>query len=111
MTVGAPAIKIGGVEDHVHILCRFGRTGSIADLVRDLKRDSAVWLKRTFPTLSEFDWQDGYGAFSISPAHVDVLIKYISNQEKHHQKVSFQDEYLAMLKKYNLEYDERYVWD
>ncbi len=72
--LGCPAVRVGGVEDHVHVLCRLGRSIRIADLVRDLKRDSSKWVKDEFPELPEFAWQSGYGAFSISPSHVDQLV-------------------------------------
>jgi REP element-mobilizing transposase RayT len=106
-----PSLAVGGVADHVHVLCTLGRTVCPANLVRDLKRASSKWLKRKRLDLAGFDWQDGYGAFSISPAHVETIRQYIANQETHHRKVSFQDEYRRILKKYAVEYDERYVWD
>jgi putative transposase len=106
----SPSLKVGGVEDHVHILCRFGRKQSIADLVRELKRESSKWMTREHG-LRDFEWQAGYGAFSVSPSHVDGLIAYIENQEEHHRRESFQDEVRRLLRKYKVEYDERYVWD
>ena len=109
--LGVPAITIGGVEDHVHLLCRLGKTISLADLVRDLKRDSSKWIKLQDLSLANFHWQAGYGAFSISPSHVAALQAYISNQEEHHKRESFQDEFRRLCEKYGLEIDERYVWD
>jgi REP element-mobilizing transposase RayT len=106
-----PCLIVGGVEDHVHILCRLGRTITIADVVRDIKRASTGMLADRGEALQGFHWQNGYGAFSISPAHVEALTVYIRNQEEHHRTVSFQDEYRRLLKKYGLELDERYVWD
>jgi REP element-mobilizing transposase RayT len=108
---GSPSVIIGGVADHVHILCRLSRTGSVADLVKELKRESSAWLKTKSPQLAEFHWQDGYGAFSISPSHVEALRKYIAGQEEHHKAESFQDELRRLLAKYGIEYDDRYVWD
>ena len=107
----SPSIQIGGVEDHVHALCRLSRTCMIADLVRELKRESSKWLKTKDPELAAFHWQDGYGAFSISPGHVPALSQYIASQEQHHATVSFQDEFRRLLRKYGVEFDERYVWD
>ncbi len=107
----SPALVVGGVEDHVHILCRLGKTVAVADLIRDLKRESSKWVKVEKPELAEFHWQQGYGAFSISPSHVEALKKYIANQEEHHRKESFQDEFRRLCKKYGLEIDKRYVWD
>ncbi len=110
-TLGSPALQVGGVADHVHLLCRFGRTVSVADLLRDLKRDSTKWIQKIFPGLRAFNWQNGYGAFSISPSHVNALMKYIAKQEEHHQTASFQDEFRILLRKYGIDCDERYVWD
>jgi REP element-mobilizing transposase RayT len=107
----SPSLIAGGVADHVHILCRLGRTIAISTLVRELKRESSKWLKTKGKELTEFHWQDGYGAFSISPGHVEPLRKYIAKQEEHHKTVTFQDEYRRLLRKYGVEYDERYVWD
>jgi len=106
-----PVLRVGGVEDHVHILCRLGRTVAVADLIKELKRESSKWLKTKDLALSDFHWQNGYGAFSISPGHIDALTTYIDTQEEHHRKESFQDEFRRLLKKYGLAWDERYVWD
>ena len=106
-----PVLRVGGVADHVHILCRFGRSISVADLVKELKRDSSQWLKTKARDLADFYWQSGYGAFSVSPGHVEVLRAYIANQEEHHRTETFQDEFRRLLTKYGLEWDERYVWD
>jgi REP element-mobilizing transposase RayT len=99
------------VDDHVHILCRRGRKISVADLVKELKRESSKWIKSQGRFLGEFHWQSGYGAFSISPGHVERLRTYIVKQEEHHRKESFQDEFRRWLKKCGVEFDERYVWD
>lgn len=106
-----PALKIGGIEDHTHLLTRHSKTQAISDFMRELKRSSSTWLKTQSPALSSFHWQDGYGAFSISPSHVEEVKAYIANQEKHHRKESFQDEFRRLCKKYGVEFDERYVWD
>ena len=107
----APAIIVGGVADHVHLLCRLGKTIDVAALIRDLKRDCTKWIKTEQPELSEFHWQQGYGAFSVSPAHVEALTAYIAKQEEHHRKESFQDEFRRLCKKYGLAIDEQYAWD
>lgn len=106
-----PSVKIGGVEDHVHVLCRFGKTISVSDLLRELKRDSSKWVKVENPRLARFHWQLGYGAFSVSPSHVPALVKYIEDQEEHHRQETFQDEFRRLCKKYGVPIDERYVWD
>lgn len=108
---GCPVLIVGGVADHVHILCRFGRTISVAKLIQELKGDSSQWVKTKAPSVTDFYWQNGYGAFSVSPGHVESLRSYIANQEEHHTKESFQDEFRRLLTKYGLEWDERYVWD
>jgi putative transposase len=108
---GCPALIVGGVEDHVHILCRIGKTIEVATLLRELKRDSSKWVKENNPLLADFHWQAGYGAFSVSPGHVEVLKEYIRNQEEHHRRESFQDEFRRLCRKYGIEIDERYVWD
>ncbi len=106
-----PALIIGGTEDHVHLLCRFGKTMAIADLVRDSRRDPSKWVEAQQPRLTAFQWQQGYGAFSISPSHVDALKEYIANQAEHHRHVTFQEELRRICRKYGIEIDERYVWD
>jgi REP element-mobilizing transposase RayT len=106
-----PAVCVGGVADHVHILCLLSRTISVAGLVQELKKESSKWLKTKGPSLSDFHWQSGYGAFSISQSHGEALRKYIENQERHHAAESFQDEFRRLLKKHGLTWDERYVWD
>jgi REP element-mobilizing transposase RayT len=107
----SPSIIVGGVEDHVHILCRLAKTLSISEFIRELKRESSKWLKEQSPEMSSFFWQGGYGAFSISPGHVKGLTDYIANQEEHHKKETFQEEFLRLLGLYGIEFDERYVWD
>ena len=87
------------------------REESIAVPVRELKRESSKSLKTKSPDLRSFYWQSGYGAFSISPSHVEALKRYIANQEEHHGEEAFQDEFRRLLKKYGVAYDERYVWD
>jgi putative transposase len=106
-----PFQGFGGVADHVHLLVRLSKNIAIAEFVRELKRESSKWIKREAPALDKFHWQQGYGAFSISPGHVERLKEYIANQEEHHRTESFQDEFRRLLKKYKIEYDERYVWD
>ena len=109
--LGCYALKIGGDENHVHLLTRHSKTLAISDFMRELKRSSSIWLKTQNPELASFHWQDGYGAFSISPSHVENVKEYITNQEVHHRKESFQDEFRRLCKKYGVEIDERYVWD
>jgi len=107
----SPSIVINGVEDHVHILCRLSKTLDVSALIKALKQGSSIWIKEEFTNQEAFHWQNGYGAFSVSPSHIPALTKYIHNQEEHHRRESFQDEFRRLLKKYGIEFDERYVWD
>ncbi len=104
-------IKIGGYLDHVHILCLLSRNIALKKLVEDIKSNSSKWIKTKGDNFKNFYWQQGYGAFSINPSEVDIVIAYINDQKKHHQKKSFQEEYRAFLQKYDIAFDERYVWD
>ncbi len=109
--LGSPALIVGGVENHMHLLCRLGKTNDVASLVRDLKRESSKWIKREEARCPDFRWQQGYGAFSISPSHVDALTEHIVRQEEHHRRESFQDEFRRICLKNGLDVDEQYVWD
>jgi putative transposase len=104
-------ILVGGVEDHVHILARFGRTRSQADWAKELKRVSNLWLKNRGGDFKDFEWQGGYAVFSVSVSNLDAVKAYIARQEEHHKKVGFQDELRALLRKHGQEWDERYLWD
>jgi REP element-mobilizing transposase RayT len=108
-TKECPPIIVGGVEDHVHLLCRFGRTITQADWVKELKRVSNFWLQEQ--GVRGFEWQAGYSDFSVSASNLDTVQAYIRNQEKHHAKMTFQDELRGLLRKHQLEWDEQYVWD
>ena len=107
----SPPLLIGGTEDHVHALCRLGRTISQADWVKELKRVSSAWVKEHDNTLRDFAWQSGYGVFSVSASNVEAVRTYIAKQEEHHRVRCFQDEYRELLRKHGMEWDERYVWD
>lgn len=106
-----PVLRVGGVADHVHILCRLAKTLAVSELVKELKRTSSLWVKTKSIAHGDFHWQNGFGAFSVSPGHVEPLRTYISSQDDHHRTESFQDEFRRLLKKYGVEWDERYVWD
>ncbi|MEO8870791.1 MAG: IS200/IS605 family transposase [Granulicella sp.] len=103
--------RVGGVADHVHLAIRLSRTTNVAELVEQLKSSSSKWLKTQSPELSKFAWQRGYGAFSVGPADLKALIRYIDTQETHHRNRSFEEELRAFLQKYGVEFDERYLWD
>ena len=106
-----PTLIVGGVSDHVHALFVLSKNHSIADIVYEIKRSSSKWVKRQAANLRQFYWQAGYGAFSVSQSHVEQVERYIRDQEKHHRKKTFQDEFREFLLKYQVDYDERYVWD
>jgi REP element-mobilizing transposase RayT len=106
-----PTLLVGGVADHVHALFVLSKNHSIARIVYEAKRGSSKWIKTKGSSYRGFHWQEGYGAFSISESHTEQVRNYILGQEAHHQRVTFQDELKAFLKKYQLEYDERYLWD
>ena len=106
-----PVIIVGGYTDHIHILCMLSKKIALMKLMEELKSHSSKWIKTKGKGYENLYWQDGYGAFSVNPAQVERVISYIANQHKHHNKNSFKDEYRTFLKKYNVEYDEKYVWD
>ena len=103
--------RAGGTSDHVHLAIRLSRTISVAELVGKLKTSATQWIKAQSAEFSGFAWQRGYGLFSVGPADLDALLDYIDNQEEHHRKRTFQEEYLMFLRKYKVDYDDRYVWD
>ncbi|MEN8250569.1 MAG: transposase [Bacteroidota bacterium] len=103
-------IIINGVEDHVHILCVMSKNIALAKLVEEIKRHSSRWIKTLDAYYKDFKWQGGYGGFSVSPSLHDKTKAYIENQEQHHKKSSFKEEYLKFLKEYGVDYDENYLW-
>lgn len=104
-------LKIGGYLDHVHVLCMLSKKVTLVKLVEELKSSSSKWIKTQHSSLQHFYWQKGYGAFSINPTETEVVSNYILNQKEHHKHKTFQEEYRAFLQKYNVEFDEKYVWD
>ena len=108
---GCECYRTGGVADHVHLAIRFSRTITAANLVEKIKTSSSKWLKTQSPDLAGFSWLRGYGAFSVSPACLEDLRHYVDNQEEHHRKCIYQEEFRTFPTKYGIEYDERYVWD
>src|SRR5690606_33868551 len=105
------AIKVGGHQDHVHILCLLSKNIALATFMGKLTANSSKWMKTHGEAYRSFYWQNGYGAFSVKTSEVDVVINYIANQKEHHKRKTFQDEYRAFLDSNQMEYDERYVWD
>src|SRR5882672_7030784 len=104
------AVEIGGVEDHVHLLLSLPATLSVAKALQLIKGGSSKWVHETFPEHHSFGWQEEYGAFSVSASRMESIVQYIKTQAEHHRKMTFQEEFVALLKKHRLEYDERYLW-
>jgi len=107
----SPSLIIDGTSDHVHILFSMGRVIRVADLVEEVKTGSSKWIKTKGREFRNFHWQKGYGAFSIGQSNVMALKKYILGQKQHHRRITYQDEYRNLLQAYEIDYDERYVWD
>ncbi|MBK8207437.1 MAG: IS200/IS605 family transposase [Planctomycetes bacterium] len=104
-------LAIGGVEDHVHILCRLGTAVSMADALRQIKGSSSKWANDELKLDTKFAWQTGYAAFTVSQSKIGNVEKYIAEQQDHHRQRGFKDELLDFLQKHGIEYDERYLWD
>jgi REP element-mobilizing transposase RayT len=104
------AIEIGGVEDHIHVLLSLPATMTVSKALQLIKGGSSKWVHESFPNQREFAWQAEYGAFSVSVSQLDKTIEYIRGQEIHHRKMTFQEEFLALLNKHRIEYDARYLW-
>lgn len=108
---GLIAVQVGGIENHIHVLILAKPKFAPSQIVQWLKGESSRWIHETFPEMRSFEWQDGYGIFSVSKSSVPDVVDYIKNQREHHEKQSFEDEYLSMLKLNGIDYDERYVFD
>jgi REP element-mobilizing transposase RayT len=106
----AAPMAIGGTADHVHLLARLPANLAVADCLRVVKANSSRWVKERWPQRRSFAWQGGYGAFSVSESSRGAVIRYIREQEEHHRRISFHDEFLGLLNKHGIEFDERYVW-
>jgi REP element-mobilizing transposase RayT len=102
---------VGGVQDHVHLLCSLSRTCEPASMVKEVKRGSTLWLRTKSQDLGDFAWQNGYGMFSCGFSQIESVRNYIAGQEEHYRKLTFQDELRQLLRRYEIEFDERYVWD
>lgn len=104
-------IRVGGVEDHVHILARLAHTTASAEWVKEMKRVSSMWVKDRGEAFADFQWQSGYAVFSVSQSNLKQVEEYIANQEEHHHTMTFQDELRVLLRKHQIEFDEHYMWD
>jgi len=103
-------IEIGGVENHIHVLSTMSKNISLAKMIEEVKRHSSRWLKTLDPYYCDFSWQGGYGGFSVSQSVVERTAKYIRNQERHHKKMNFREEYLRFLDEYRVEYNTTYLF-
>lgn len=110
-TLDSPVIQINGMPDHVHILLILGKNIALSKLISEIKSNSSRWIKTKGNQYNDFSWQSGYGVFSISRRNIDSIINYISSQKEHHKKITFKDELIKLLKKGNLKFDEKYLWD
>jgi len=106
----AVPIAIGGTADHVHLLARLPAEMAVADCLRVVKANSSRWLKEKWPQRRSFAWQRGYGAFSVSESKKGVVTRYIQNQAEHHRRISFQEEFLELLKNHGIAFEEQYLW-
>ena len=102
-------LEIGGMSDHIHLLVEISLLDKFSYFIKDLKAFSSLWIHKNFPNLYAFAWQEGYGSFSVSHSAVKGVQQYIQNQEKHHETMSFEEEYIKFLKLHNVKYDERFV--
>ncbi len=109
--LGCMPIKIGGYLDHAHLFCSISRTISVAYFVQIIKQSSSTWIKTLGNEYKNFSWQRGYGAFSVSYSGLQPLTRYIINQNEHHKKITLKEEYISWLKKYDIDFDERYLFD
>jgi len=107
----ARLVEINGTANHVHLLIRESKSVTDQDFMGHLKGDSSRWVNSTFAGGTRFSWQDGHGWFSVSPADVDAAVAYVRNQKAHHKTITFEEEFRQFLRKYRVEFDERYVWD
>lgn len=107
---GGIALAINGMEDHVHVLAKLRQDKPWSEVIREFKASASGWMHNVFPDAHEFAWQNGYGAFTVSASQVEVVRNYIAEQAFHHQKRSFQGEFVALLRADEIEFDERYLW-
>jgi putative transposase len=105
------SISINGCADHIHLLAKLRQDKAVSDVLRDIKANSSGWVHREFPKLKAFGWQSGYGAFTVSQSQVKTVKRYIANQQVHHRRRSFKEEFIALLEAHEIEYDAKYLWD
>jgi REP element-mobilizing transposase RayT len=106
---GGICLELNGTEDHLHLLAKLRPTRAVSDILRDLKANASGWMHDVFPSLRDFSWQRGYGAFTVSQSNVEEVRRYIARQKEHHRKVSFRDEFVRFLRANGIEFDERFI--
>jgi REP element-mobilizing transposase RayT len=104
-------VAAGGMPDHVHLLVSLSKNVSVSDVVRLIKSNSSKWIHETFPTSRGFQWQSGYGAFAVSYSALGSVERYLAEQARHHRKMTFQEEFIGLLKRHHIDFDPRYIWD
>ena len=110
--LNSPSLLMNSVQDHIHVLFNLHKTKALADVIMEFKRATSIWMKEQDPQkYGAFYWQAGYGAFSVSQSAVETVRQYIANQAQHHSRQTFQDEFRELLRRHEIEFDERYVWD
>ena len=107
---GGISLAINGVEDHLHVLAKLRQDKALSDMIRDFKANASGWMHDVFPEAQDFSWQNGYGAFTVSASQIPAVSKYIAEQESHHHKRSFQDEFIQLLRVNEIEFNEQYLW-
>ena len=106
----ATLLQIGGMPDHVHLVIQLKPIHTLSGLMQKLKGSSSKWMNKEKSLLGRFSWQDGYGAFTVSESQIPAVIHYVKEQESHHKKITFSDEYILFLQRHNIDYDEQYLW-
>ena len=107
---GGICLESNGTQDHIHLLAKLRPDRALSDVLRDLKANATGWMHDVFPSMNNFSWQRGYGAFTVSHSNLEEVRRYIAKQKEHHRKVSFRDEFIQFLKANGIEYDERFIW-
>ena len=106
---GGISLELNGTEDHIHLLAKLRPDRAVSDVLRDLKANASGWMHDVFPSLKDFSWQRGYGAFTVSQSNVEEVRRYITKQKEHHRRVSFRDEFIQFLQANGIEYNERFI--
>jgi REP element-mobilizing transposase RayT len=110
-SLGCEAVNVGGTEDHVHVVCFLAKKHAPMDVIRTVKADTSRRVKTFAASRRDFAWQNGYGIFSVSPADFEMAVDYVKKQAEHHRKMTFREEFMRFIRKYDIPHDERYMWD